>query len=121
MRGDGLEDLAGDAEAAEVTLAGPDLEDHRRHRGRQVLRVAETDDGVGVAVPPVHRDGDLGRVESPVATEQDGIVDERVALAPRPADQVAEEHLLDAVGGEHLAVALGHQLRRLRIDRAGDG
>src|SRR5947199_205952 len=71
----GLEDLLGSTEPTEVALAGPDEQLGVRQPIDAVMAVGEGHDVVGVAVPPLHRNGDLAQPEPPVPGEQDDVVD----------------------------------------------
>jgi len=58
-----------------MTLARAHVEVTVGHPVDDVLPVLERDDVVGVAVPPVQRDGDVGQGEAPGPTEQHDVVD----------------------------------------------
>ena len=45
------------------------------------LRVAQGNDVVGVAVPPPHRRGNVGKPEAPVASEESRVVDDGLEAA----------------------------------------
>src|SRR5262245_43891152 len=70
-----LDDVLGDAEASEVALAVDDRHGRVREPVDDVLAVPERHDVVVVAVPPPHRDTDVGGLEAPVPGEQDEVVD----------------------------------------------
>ena len=60
-----------------------------------VPAVRERDDVVVVAVPPAHRDPDVGRREAPVAGEQHQVAERRRGLEAAAVEQVVEEHRLE--------------------------
>ena len=103
--GEGGQHLVGGGELAEVALARPHHElDVGQQRGGTV-GLFDRHEGVGVAVPPVDRDVDVGQAEAPGAAEEDEVVHDRPALAAGARHEVVDEHRLDVGVAEHPPVA----------------
>src|ERR1700686_3960185 len=73
---DEAQDFAGLSEAAEMALVGHQDELRVGQELGGLLGVVERDDGVGVAVPPSHRDLDVRQPKTPIAPEESGVVDQ---------------------------------------------
>ena len=85
------------AELAAAPFGVPTYTDYRQLFGKV--------DVVSVAVPPTHRDRDVGEVESPVPVEQDDVGKWCPHLESRPVQQIVQKHRFELGAGEELLVA----------------
>src|SRR5579884_2874570 len=91
--------VAGDGER-EVGLAGDEVQRGAGDGGGEVAAVGRGDDVVVVALPDVHRHGDVLDAEAPRAGEELVVLDVGVGtLAIRLGDALGEDGLQRGVGG----------------------